>query len=479
MIVSMRAPAAGALALALVLSGCAARRTVPEVTEERETVCVAVGGEEAPWASRPEGVWWSEEGRYLAVERAAGPGPSAPSTTLRSLAEQGAADALRLLESRGVVFAPDRAREIAEAAADQLAEGGEPDFPRLRVADRLVEECRERPGGGMTWREAVLVEYPTPYLRGDLNNALFERERARNESSVALASAADYLAHGRWLDGLSELVRARSLVEREPLAAGGGTRVHEIASLISSVLSSVQAVPAGGTTVVEAGQRRRTTVEFRWSYEWDGSRVPAVGLPVTVETSGFAAIIDAEPVTDVDGIARADILVAYGATGAGTLASSIDTGVVGAATGDPEIAASMAAIGASAEVLIVHAGHAITVCLETVGLADADAAQLRAGFERRMERDGFRMAPCGPGAAVVVRIEATVSSEAGREAPVGHADAKVAAFDQRVARPIGDTTISIDESAGEGRRDAEVLALKEVGRLAAAYLTGRILASGD
>ena len=54
------------------------------------------------------------------------------------------------------------------------------------------------------------------------------------------------------------------------------------------------------------------------------------------------------------------------------------------------------------------------------------------------------------------------------------------AFDQRTVRELGATRITATETieTEEGRREAEVLALKEAGRLLAVYFGPRILASG-
>jgi hypothetical protein len=61
-------------------------------------------------------------------------------------------------------------------------------------------------------------------------------------------------------------------------------------------------------------------------------------------------------------------------------------------------------------------------------------------------------------------------------------------FDQRTASNLGETEVSAEESVAKeaggdsgdgGRRSAEVLALKEAGRLLAVYFEGRILSSGS
>jgi hypothetical protein len=49
----------------------------------------------------------------------------------------------------------------------------------------------------------------------------------------------------------------------------------------------------------------------------------------------------------------------------------------------------------------------------------------------------------------------------------------IEAVDQRSAADLGSTEIVVEETTDRGRREAEVLVLKEAGRLAGIYLTGR------
>ena len=99
-----------------------------------------------------------------------------------------------------------------------------------------------------------------------------------------------------------------------------------------------------------------------------------------------------------------------------------------------------------------------------------------------MERDGFRMGDCGPDVDVVVTGEVSLRTTGGPGSWTVEAVVAGSAFDQRTARGLGETSVravqvsNADEGA-DGRRDAEVLALKEAGRLLAVYFRPRILSS--
>jgi hypothetical protein len=109
-------------------------------------------------------------------------------------------------------------------------------------------------------------------------------------------------------------------------------------------------------------------------------------------------------------------------------------------------------------------------------------AQVTAGFARRAERDGFRMGDCDPNVGVVITGEFSLRTAGGPESWTAEVVLTGSAFDQRAARGLGETTVRATqvfdaESGEDGRRGAEVLALKEAGRLLAVYFGPRILAS--
>jgi hypothetical protein len=105
------------------------------------------------------------------------------------------------------------------------------------------------------------------------------------------------------------------------------------------------------------------------------------------------------------------------------------------------------------------------------------------GFARRMERDGYRLDVCDPEVDVVVTGILSLSTDGGPSSWTARVVLSASAFDQRTASDLGSTRITASETVDvgdseEGRREAEVLALKEAGRLLAVYFGPRILASG-
>ena len=132
---------------------------------------------------------------------------------------------------------------------------------------------------------------------------------------------------------------------------------------------------------------------------------------------------------------------------------------------------------------LVAGAHAISVCAQFGVRGDADAAQVMSGFTRRMERDGYKMGACGPGVDVVITGTLSLSTRGERDSWTAEAVLSASAFNQRTASELGTTRITAMETVGAGdsedkKREAEVLALKEAGRLLAVYLGPRILASG-
>ncbi len=235
-------------------------------------------------------------------------------------------------------------------------------------------------------------------------------------------------------------------------------------------------------------------VEFSCTYEWQGRTVGGIGVPVVFGIAGAGAILDADPVTDESGTAVCRIIAAYGRPGEYEIVARLDADVVGAA-GCAGFGREIRAVArrsreitsltaddrtpvASRRIFLVEGAHAISVCVDLEAESATDRAQARAGFVRRMEHDGFRVEECGPDVDVVVTGEVVVlaSSVEGRWS--AEATLTGAAFDQRSAADVGETRVTVLETSDEGQREAEVVALKEVGRLFAVYLSKRILTSG-
>ena len=132
---------------------------------------------------------------------------------------------------------------------------------------------------------------------------------------------------------------------------------------------------------------------------------------------------------------------------------------------------------------LVVGAHAISACAQFGDRLDADAAQAVSGFTRRMERDGYRMDACDPEVDIVVTGALSPSAHGGPESWTAVVVLSASAFDQRTASELGVTRITATEtisaeSSEEEKREAEVLALREAGRLLAVYFGPRILASG-
>jgi hypothetical protein len=427
--------------------------------------------------------------------------------------------ALDLLEHRGVSYDAARRVEIVEEATRAAVRGGDVAFPRMDVIVRSWEECvagsqGTEAGADTTWRASVLVEYPIGLLRGDVRNALWDRERAANEAEVLIASAEEHLAAGRWHAGLLDAASAARVVratgarleatEPPPLPPDqvvDGAAVTQTATsrllddrlwlvLERSRSAAQRALPVlasavGGVDVVESGASSGTTVEFRCAYEWNGRTVAATGVPVRFEMPGASAVLDAEPATDASGTATCRIIEAHGAPGEYELAVYLDAeaaraALEGTAAGTAWLE-DQAPMGRRS-VHLVTGAHAISVCARLGEGTDADVAQAAAGFARRMERDGFRMGDCGPDVDVVVTGEVSLNTTGGPGSWTVEAVLTGTAFDQRTARGLGETSVratqvSSAEGGADARRDAEVLALKEAGRLLAVYFQPKILSS--
>jgi hypothetical protein len=507
-----------ALAAVLVLlAGCTA---VPPVDEEPVS---EPGAAEQQWFCEPVGAfesaglseaWTSGGGAMRSVHVSGAPEDGRPGRPTRdeatsdALASAGAA-ALDLLEQRGVSYEENKRRDIVTRMVDDQMRGGEIGFPRVRVVDRKWEECVARHGDApsdTSWTAAVLVEYPIGLLRGDVNNVLWERRRAANEAEVLAASAEEHLEAGRWHAGLLDAARAADVVRATgaPLTDPGDVPVPwsdldkpSVEARLSEALhraraaaraaAPLTATPTEGVVVLESGAAAGEVVEFECSYRWNGETVPAVSVPVRFDVPGASAVLDATPLTDEAGVATCTLLAVYGPPGEYEMTVSLDVSAARAAlaaTTDQSAGSAWLATAhpsprlAERPIHVVSATHAISVCATFGEHGDGDAAQVAAGFARRMERDGFRMADCGADVGVVVTGRVSLGVRGGAL----EATLEASAFDQRTAFDLGRTTVRASEDvptdgSATGLREAEVLVLKEAGRLLAVYLVPRILAS--
>jgi hypothetical protein len=447
-------------------------------------------------------------------EAAAPPGRRTRDEAIEDAVSSAADAALGLLENRGVSYDPARRGAVVKEATHALVRGADAVFPRMGVVARSWDECvagveGSEAGADTTWRVSVLVEYPIGLLRGDVRNVHWERERAANEAEVLVASAEEHLAAGRWHAGLldaagaADVVRATGVplylsrtpadsLSRRALSASGPRSSPPVDRRLGELLAAswsaaggalpVRASPDSGVDVIETGASVALDVRFHCSYEWEGRSIPAIGVPVRFEMPGASAVLDGEPVTDQEGTATCRIVAAYGATGEYALELYLDTDAARAALEGRDAPLDEPVLLARHSVHLVTGAHAISLCATFGDPANADAAQVAAGFARRAERDGFRMGGCDPNVDVVITGEFSLSTAGGPDAWRTEVVLRGSAFDQRTAREVGETTVRatqiVDAESGEdGGRDAEVLALKEAGRLLAVYLVPRILAS--
>jgi hypothetical protein len=497
------------LALALVLAGCAAKkggipgdRGRPGPAEECQEV---TGRRSESWYGLEGGSWWLEGGSYFLVSRSfsladtdraegqetegreRGRHESAEVDTqheseeraLRAVVSAGVDDALRLLSSRGVTLNEARAEAVRAGTTRDLLEGLEPGFPRVHIAGSVVERCPVAVAAKPTWRATVLLEYPAALARGDAVNARWRSRQLSDEAAIVLLSAESYFATGRWFDGLIELRRAKELIDEAARPLASGTVETELDDLLDWAVGAVSIEPVSSIDVVEIGERRETTVTFRAWYVWNGRRIPAVGVPVAFRTRGFDAVLSNDAESDQEGLVRSRIIAAYGEAGAHSIEPSIDVDVVGAAVG-AELAGMLDSTSeVRHEVMLARAAHAVSVCLELTGLDERDATQFRAGFTRRLELDGYRYDECGADTGVLIRSSARLTSKPTGGAWLAVVGVDASAFDQRMAVDVGSAAFDTAEESEEGQREAEVLALKEAGRLLASYFSRRMLVSGQ
>jgi len=506
-------------ALVGTLFGCAS--TVPSQKEPPDDVsdrwiCEAAEGTTAePWYGGFE--TWQEDGGVMSSVHGT-PwghgdeyGRASEEEALEEALTSAASGALDLLERRGLSYRSDRRAEIEERTVEALLEGGEPSFPRLRIGGKVVEHCRDEETGTDSWRARVLVQYPIGALKGDVVNATWERERILREVEVLRASADAHFAGGLWLDGKLDLERALDLLSEtgvplsdirdrpDPTPAWGSRdatqaeRVRWHRREITDTGTPLSIESTGVLDVVEIGARAGAEAAFLVTCTWKGVTAPAIGVPMRYEVEGdVAAILDGDPVTDEEGIARCRILRAYGNPGEYRLVAAVDGDFVRAAGvsefGDVVIGTSRpdgdrtlyeGGPEASQQLFLVTGGHGVTVCAYFSGERDRDASQARVGFVQRMANEGYLTEECSHDVDVVVTANVRLVTAVVPGSWIAEVTIRGSAFDQRFARQIGETVLTFAEESGEGQRDAELLALREAGRLLAVYFSRRILTSGE
>jgi hypothetical protein len=473
------------------------------------------GSIDAPWYEGFES-WQEDRGVMSSVHgtswgRGDAYGRPTEEEALRDALTSAASSALDLLERRGLTYGSGRRNEIESRTVETLLRGEEPSFPRVRIGGKVVERCRDPETGESTWRARVLVEYSIGELRGDVVNVVWERERTLREVGVLRMSAAAHFSEGRWLDGKLDLERALELlrgtgtsladtperrVQSPPWGREDATQAERVwwhETEIRGTAAPLSIRPLRGIDVVEIGARAGAEAAFLVTCAWGGEDVPAIGVPMRYEIEGeVAAILDGDRVTDEEGIARCRVLRVYGAPGEYRLVGAVDDDFVRSAGisafGDVVVHADGPSGGRTSyhggpeayeRLFLVEGGHGVTVCADFAAERERDAAEARAGFIQRMSNDGFLAEECGHEVDVVVT--AAVRLVTGAASGTWSAEVTVAgsAFDQRFAREIGESEVTVAEESDEGQRDAEFRALREAGRLLAVYFSRRILTSGE
>jgi hypothetical protein len=252
--------------------------------------------------------WTVEGGNMLSAHRTRQeesdlPGRTTQGDAMADAAECAADAALELLSQRGVAYEEERRRGIVDEVVGAVVRGADIAFPRMAIVARGWEECvavaeDTAAGPDTVWRAAILVEYPIGYVRGDVNNVLWERGRAANEAEVLKASAEDHLSAGRWHDGLLDAARIARVVLATGVPTTGvpttivddareSTATRELISVdarlrellrwarfAARATETLAARAAGAVDVVEVGAAADAIVEFHCTYEWNGATVP-------------------------------------------------------------------------------------------------------------------------------------------------------------------------------------------------------------
>jgi hypothetical protein len=466
-------------ATAVAVTGCSVSRPNGQHVEQLppELVCTIVEGEAAGFWSEARDGWWQEGGSMLLVARSDGEPDSA--RALSAACGEAAESVFELLDQRGIRYGDTRRNEIEDELARSLASGGEATFPRARINRDIIEHCVREPGATEHWRSRVLVEYPIAYLRGDVRNVEWERDKLAREAATLVESAEGFLDDGLWLAGLSELSRAglahdgMGLPETDALR--GAVMLETLNSAAEGAARSLMVEPDTVTTplVIRAGET--TQIRFRLSFERGGQRMPAVGVPVAFESPEWGVIVRAERVSGVNGSVSVAVRAAENAR-CGRMRAHIDRTAL-AATPARRFAGFIADDSSSTAVEIqVISERGVTVCLDLNDGEIAAARRLTDAFGPALARYGCTLEPCGPGTDIIVRGE--LSPDVVRPSVEGEqilAVLSVEAFDQRSALQIARTIVSVAWPSRDDREEAEALALREVGRLLAVYLESRIV----
>ncbi len=479
------------LAALLTLAGCAGRAPVgdePDTGEKKddllmdESVCLVIEGDPEALRGAEDSVWWRDGGsmRCVAATVPQVQSEEAELAPTRDEAVEVAAGrllpgAFEMLERRGVALTAVRREEAAEAFTRAVARGEQAEFPRISIEETVVERC-DGADGATHWRAWLLAEYPIGVMRGDATHAQWAERRLARELEVRVRSADDLLAEGRWLDGVLEMRHAYDLLPRlgsDAAPDGLGVRlVRELRGREGALAPRFERIDGAGQFVIGAGSRE--SVRFRLTYPVDGEWVPAAGVPVTTVGGVLVRALSGATETDESGEITLEVV-------AGTKTGEDTFDVV--ARLFPEQEVFLGAGGTGADQFVVAAATQdvfvlpisdATVCVEIDAATTVDAERVREGLLAGLTVLGSRLVECGPDASLVVAADISLSTQEIHGTWLAHAACDVRVFDQRLAEDVGEISFEVKESLESAARDAEVLVLREVGRLMAVYLEPRL-----
>ena len=465
--------------MAVAMTGCSVSRPVGKGIEQLppEPVCTVVKGQAARFWSEAGVDWWQEGGSMLLVGRSVGEADS--SLSLSAACRDAAPSILDLLARRGVSYSDTRRHEIEDELTQSLASAGAATFPRVDINRDIIEHCTHGSGSRGHWRSWILIEYPIAYLRGDVSNVEWEREKLAREAATLVKSAERFLDDGLWLKGQSELFRAALAYDAMGLPENSTHRSVAIQKTIDRIAEAtardLTLEPDVATTplIIRAGET--TEIRFRLTFERDGGRVPAVGVPVAFENPEWGVIVRAQRVSGPEGTVSVTIQAAE-ARGSGEMRASIDRTAL--KTAPAHRLTHLITEDSSRAVVRVQVipERGVSICLDLDGEDTAAMLRLTDAFDQALGRYGCTLEQCGPGTDIIVRGElstALVSPSLEREQTLSVLS--VEAFDQRTALRIAMTTVSVEWPSREDGEEAEALALREAGRLLAVYLESRIM----
>jgi len=488
---------ASTLVTMLALAGCAARTVVGGAPDADEgsgdqwtngPVCRVIEGDPSVFPDAVDSAWWQDGGNMWCVASTAEPVAQdnealagSRDEAIARAAERLLPGAFDMLERRGVVLSRSRRDEATREFANAVARGEEADFPRVSIQETVVEQC-ESAEGADHWRARLLAEYPIGVLRGDVKHAQWEGRRLQREMEMRIVSAEGLLADGRWLDGLLQMYEADDLLRRLGAKSVTGDTALNLRRNFTDEegVFAPRFVRVGGQGPLVLNAGARASVRYRLEYRMAEKWIRASGVPVVVYGGSLVRPVTGVTETDASGEIAFDVA-------AGSEPGDDSFHIVaevfprlrlmlpaGTADQKPDVAAEIV------QRVVVLSSRDATVCVEINAeragedVDDSDVDRVREALSNSLKALGVPLVDCGPHASLVVTADVILSTQEAHGAWVAHAECSVRAFDQRLAEDVGRVSFEVQESLESSARDAEMLALREVGRLIAVYLEPRL-----